>query len=196
MSSPRHSRWPDRTKVLPPLSGFLISGFLVALTGTVTAGQRVESIGYQSEVQLGLALLMFGYYLGITVKTGAPYSEFLAGFLSGSLLFGVWLLGYNGSLSTTLIVLFVIAAPAGITIGIQNNLFDRRRLGAFAKYILNGGLWSFQGYVVTTSVFNSPYAGGLVSFVILVLAALFQSGRTQVSTWVSRFGRREEQPTN
>ena len=101
---------------------------------------------HQVTIQVGVFLLMFGYYITHAVLSKPWHAYFLAGFIGGSLLMGISIL-VSQQIELIPAAFLIVAGLFGVYVGtIQSNSVSR-----IVKHLVNIGGWTFQG----TGVFSS-----------------------------------------
>lgn len=156
------------------VGGIAFSGFSVMVATVISsetlAGYK-ENFKGQSTLQIGLALLMFGYYLGLSFKEKSALAEFLTGFLSGSLVLGFYYSGIGNGIQPLIIFGFVCAIIAGVYFGGNKPLFNRKNLDTLIKILVSGFGWTFQAGTTLVSISGTLNLDPSIPIAIVVIIA-------------------------
>ena len=146
---------------------------LLSLGQSLASTGRVSSAFTGQElVQVLVALIMFGYYLGNAIVERSNYSYFLSGFLGISLLFGLWLVFLQG-LGGVEIMALVSTGVTGLFFGSTKKLLGAKTRD-LVKWLVHVGGWSFQGTSILASISPGPgFPIEVFTLLILIIAVVW-----------------------
>jgi len=146
---------------------------LLSLGQSLASGGKISpAFTGQELVQVLVAFIMFGYYLGTALTERLNYSYFLSGFLGISLVFGLWLVFLQGIGGVELIAL-VSTGVTGFFFGSAKQLLGRKT-GDLVKWLVHVGGWSFQGTGLLASLSPGPgFPIEIVTLLILIIAVVW-----------------------
>lgn len=131
-----------------------------AIVGLQTNSVR-EAFTGQTALQLIVALLMFGYYLGIALVEHRSYAQFMSGFLSGSLLFAFWYFLTSNGVGFFAYIGVVGGLIGGLYFGLTRPFLNDKKLDNLVKLAINGevGLYNCSGFRFPSPCMECPESG-------------------------------------
>lgn len=152
------------------LTAILTAGVALLITGgTSFTSAFHELYPNQSKVQVVFGLILFGYYLGISIREKQLYAFYFWGFFSGSLALALSLIGLSPSSNPGFILAMVGGVGTGIFFGITRPFLGRKTLDRGIRYAVGGGSWGVQFLSVIGSIMAS---GNWVAIGITIMSVI------------------------
>lgn len=161
------------------LGGFAISVVIGGIGGLLVPASAFQQT-YDWEpllhtIQLIVATLMFGYYLGIALEEKRDYAKFLTGFLSGALIFGIWFLAHSAFLNFPAVASMIGGLVGGLYFGTARRFLKEEGLDKLIKMMVSGVGWNIQfvGITFSVNIYGQNVDGLSVVLVTLVDIILY-----------------------